>query len=261
MTLRLAISPCPNDIFMFYGLLRKKIETYDLEFEVSLLDIASLNLLTITEKIDVCKVSCGVLSLIQENYAYLNNGAAMGFGCGPLLIAREKLTKEELMKAIIATPGETTTAYHLLKHFYPKVNTKTIIFSQIEDAILHNSVGAGVIIHENRFTYEKKGLFKIADLGALWTNKFQLPMPLGLIVIDKKLGNDIKLLVDKCIKMSIEYSYNHFEDALIFCQNYAQEMDKDILRQHIKLYVNAFSVDMKPIGHKAIHTFLEHTIL
>ena len=259
MKLSLGFSPCPNDTFIFDALVNKKIDTEGFEFDVLLEDVQTLNQLALQNKIDISKISYGVLPLLTENYYLLNSGGALGKGVGPLLIAKSKLQIESLSDKKIAIPGENTTAHMLFTLAFPNAKNKVFkIFNEIEDAVLNGEVDAGVIIHENRFTYQDKGLIKLIDLGDYWETQTQLPIPLGGIVAKKSLDTSTIKKLDSLIKASVEYSFkNNYEVLSDYVKQHAQEMSEDVMRKHIDLYVNNFSVDLGEAGKNAVLKLME----
>jgi 1,4-dihydroxy-6-naphthoate synthase len=259
MKLTLGFSPCPNDTFIFDALVNKKIDAGIFEFDVVLEDVQTLNKWAMQQKLDLSKISYGVLPLVMNNYILLESGGALGKGVGPLLIAKSKINIDELNDKRIAIPGENTTAHMLFSLAFPNAKKKVFtIFNQIEDAVLNNEVAAGVIIHENRFTYQDKGLHKLIDLGDYWETQTQLPIPLGGIIAKKILDKKIIEQVDALIKESVEYSFKNNYDVLSeYVKTHAQEMSEKVMRQHIDLYVNNFSVELGSDGKKAVDKLLE----
>ena len=265
----LAFSPCPNDTFIFDALVNKKIDTRGLDFEVALEDVETLNQWALQEKFDFTKISYAVLPLLLNNYQVLESGGALGKGVGPLLIMNSELRIKNDAKNIqhstfniqhyqIAIPGENTTAHLLFSLAYPHaINKIFMAFNEIEDYVVANKNALGVIIHENRFTYQQKGLFKVKDLGIFWEEKFQLPIPLGAIVAHKRIDKNLSLLVDELIKKSIEYAFEHYPFVADFVHQHAQEMEEEVMRKHIDLYVNNFSICLGNEGRKAVLKLLE----
>ncbi len=254
MKFSLAFSPCPNDTFIFDALVNKKIDTEDFEFDVMLEDVQTLNQLALQNKIDISKISYGVLPLLIDNYFLLNSGGALGKGVGPLLISKNKILLEELDDKKIAIPGKNTTANMLFSLAFPNAKNKVFkIFNEIEDAVLNNEVDAGVIIHENRFTYQQRGLIKLIDLGDYWETQMQLPIPLGGIVMKKSFDKSISKKIDALIRKSVEYAFaNNYKELTGYVKMYSQEMSEEVMRKHIDLYVNNFSIDLGKEGKNAV---------
>ncbi|MBN9299004.1 MAG: 1,4-dihydroxy-6-naphthoate synthase [Filimonas sp.] len=261
MKYSLGFSPCPNDTFIFDALVNNKIDTKGFSFDVVLEDVQTLNKWAIEGKLDFSKISYGVLPLVLQTYRLLNSGGALGKGVGPLLItSKENAATESFDNStnVIAIPGINTTAHLLFSLAYPNATNKTFkVFNEIEDAVLHNEVHAGVIIHENRFTYHLKGLHKVVDLGDYWEKTTNAPIPLGGIVAKRSIPFSITQQIDALIKESVAYAYKHHHAELAdYVKQYAQEMSEDVMRQHIDLYVNDFSVELGTDGKKAVDTLL-----
>jgi len=259
MTLTLGFSPCPNDTFIFDALVNNKIDTEGITVEPVLEDVQTLNEWAIKGKLDVTKISYGVLPLLLEKYLVLNAGGALGKGVGPLLITKQaSANTKEVNEMTIAIPGENTTAHMLFSLAYPQAtNKKFMVFSAIEDAVLSGEVDAGVIIHENRFTYQQKGLHKLVDLGEYWERETGNPIPLGGIVIKKSFDSALQQKVDRVIKRSLEYAFAHYPLITDYVKQHSQEMSESVMRQHIDLYVNNYSLQLGPDGKAAVNTFLD----
>jgi 1,4-dihydroxy-6-naphthoate synthase len=256
--LTLGFSPCPNDTFIFDALVNKKIDTKNIDFNVVLEDVETLNQWALQNKLAITKLSYGVLPLVLNTYSILNSGSALGKGVGPLLIRNEELGTRNIEDYLIAIPGENTTAHLLFSLAYPNAKNKIFLrYNQIEEFVLANK-GLGVIIHENRFTYQDKGLKKITDLGGFWEQTTQCPIPLGGIVIKKDIDKKIALQVDKLIKESIEYAYkNSYNELPNYVKNNSQEMSEAVMKKHIDLYVNQYSIDLGEVGKDAIVRLLQ----
>ena len=261
MRLSLGFSPCPNDTFIFDALVNKKIDTCGLEFNVVLEDVQTLNEWALQEKLDISKISYGVLPLVINKYVLLSSGGALGKGVGPLLITNKEngITNDEVNESLIAIPGEHTTAHMLFTLAFSHAKKKVFkIFNEIEDAVLSREVNAGVIIHENRFTYHLKGLHKLMDLGDYWEKETGVPIPLGGIVAKRDLEKNIITKVDALIKQSVEYSYqNNYEKLSTYVKEHAQEISEEIMRKHIDLYVNNYSIALGEEGKKAVLKLVE----
>ena len=253
----LGFSPCPNDTFIFDALVHHKVDTEGLSFETRMEDVETLNTLAMHEKLDMVKVSYHAFLYLSDRYEMLRSGSAIGFGAGPLLISKEHHSLEELSGLTVAIPGEYTTAHLLLKMAVPAVKKKIIlVFNEIEDAILSGSADAGVIIHENRFTYQQKGLKKILDLGEYWEGVTHSPIPLGGIAVNKSLGIETISKLNRIMRRSVDYAHEHPDDVMGFVRCHAQEMDEEVMKKHIALYVNPYTTDLGIEGNLAIqHLF------
>ncbi|MCX8480678.1 MAG: 1,4-dihydroxy-6-naphthoate synthase [Sediminibacterium sp.] len=253
----IGISPCPNDTFIFEALYNAKIDTQDFKFNFFLEDVETLNQWALQEKLDISKISFGVLNKINHNYSLLNAGAALGNGVGPILIAKNDISLNQINNYTIGIPGENTTAHFLLNVAFPNITKKIFLpFHQIEDAILNNTIDAGVIIHENRFTYQQKNLIALMDLGNFWEEKNKLPIPLGGIVLHNthfKYKQKIELLIYNSLVFANKNYSNIYPS---FITDNAQSMDSITIQKHINLYVNEFSLSLGTKGLQAINTLL-----
>jgi 1,4-dihydroxy-6-naphthoate synthase len=255
MKLTLGFSTCPNDTFIFDAMIHHKVDTEGLDFDVIMGDVEELNRAAFAAEIDITKLSYHAFAYVANNYRLLTSGSALGRGNGPLLISKQKIYPDEVGDLKIAIPGKNTTANLLFKILFPEVSaTHEYLFSDIEEAILSGEVDAGVIIHENRFTYQKKGLKKITDLGEQWEQQTQSPIPLGGIVINRKYGATIQQKVNRILKRSVQFAFDNPNSSYAFVKQYAQEMEDEVMRKHIDLYVNAFTLDLGKEGKDAINT-------
>jgi 1,4-dihydroxy-6-naphthoate synthase len=253
MKLTLGFSPCPNDTFIFDALVHHKIDTEGLEFEVYLGDVEDLNNKAFKSELDITKISYHAYGYLTDNYVLLDAGSALGKGCGPLLVKPSNGKKLDLKNSIIAIPGKHTTANFLLSIAHPEASNKVeVLFSDIEDAVIKGEVDAGLIIHENRFTYQDKGLEKIIDLGKYWENKTGTLIPLGGIVIKRNISQETILKFNKILRKSIEYAFKNPESPLNYMTEHSQEMDEKVMMQHVELYVNKYSIDLGEEGKNAI---------
>jgi len=259
MKLSLGFSPCPNDTFIFDALIHHKIDTEGLEFEVSFDDVETLNQKAVRSELDISKLSFHAFAHLADNYALLDAGSALGFGVGPLLICKdERLIGSDLLKAENSTlrvgiPGELTTANFLLGIAFPNLRKKQVmVFSEIENALLNGEIDLGLIIHENRFTYMDKGLYKVVDLGSYWEELTGCAIPLGGIVVNRNLDHDVQLKVNRLIRKSVEFAFANPSSGIDFISSHAQEMDEEVMYKHIELYVNQYSVELGTEGRKAI---------
>ncbi|PCJ56467.1 MAG: 1,4-dihydroxy-6-naphthoate synthase [Planctomycetota bacterium] len=252
----LNISPCPNDTFSFYHLLHSESA---LDLKVTYEDVQALNSRAINCDGDILKISFATYPLIQKDYILLTSGAALGKGCGPLLIGREPLTNDQLVNAKIAVPGMNTTAFKLFKRFFPNAdNVVSVSYEKIIDAIISKEADAGVIIHENRFTYKTHDLELIGDLGQMWENHCSSLLPLGGIAIKRNIGTKVGLAISEALRKSIEWAFinKDHKELNSFIVKYAQEMDKEVMHNHIDLYVNNHSIDLGEEGKQAVRNLL-----
>lgn len=257
MKLTLGFSPCPNDCFMFDAIVHKRIDLEGLEFVERLADVEALNRGAFDGEIDVTKLSYHAYAYCAETYALLDAGSALGRNCGPLLISSRDISQDEAASGSlrIAIPGKYTTANFLLGLAFPNATDRTpLLFSDIEGAVLDGRFDAGLIIHENRFTYQAKGLRKIVDLGEFWEGETGCPIPLGGIVIRRSLPEDVQQAVNRVLRRSVEYAFAHRQASLGYVRAHAQEMSEEVMYKHIDLYVNQYSVDLGPQGRGAVTT-------
>jgi 1,4-dihydroxy-6-naphthoate synthase len=260
MNLTLGFSPCPNDTFIFDALVNNKIDTEGFGFKVILEDVETLNRFALDNKLDITKISYGVWPHILNNYILLNSGSALGTGVGPLLIARNNINLNEIENGTIAIPGEHTTAHMLFMLAFPGSFKKIFLrYDEIENFVLQatSDKTAGVIIHESRFTYEQKGLKKIIDLGNFWENETGYPIPLGGIVAKRSIDIFILRKIDLLIKQSILYAFNNYPILTDYIKVNSQEMEEDVMRKHIDLYVNDYSINLGTNGKNAIEKLLD----
>jgi 1,4-dihydroxy-6-naphthoate synthase len=257
MRLTLGFSPCPNDTFIFDAIANKKIDTHGFDFDIVLEDVQTLNKWAIEGKLDITKLSYGVLPLVLHKYAVLNSGSALGSGVGPLLLKNPTQIITAIEDNTVAIPGENTTSHLLFSLAYPGAKKKIFLrYDEIEQFVLDGK-GLGVIIHENRFTYEAKRLHKIIDLGDYWEKQTGKPIPLGGIAISRKINHILQKQIDKLIRESIEYAFSNYPLLADYIKKHSQEMSEDVMRKHIDLYVNNYSIDLKEEGKDAIVKLLQ----
>ncbi len=281
MKISLGFSPCPNDTFIFDALIHQKIDTEGLSFDVVFDDVETLNQKAFRAELDITKLSFHAYAYLTEKYVLLHAGSALGFGVGPLLICNnEDYISADLLANLrpptldlqpqtsdfspqtsnlrIGIPGKYTTANFLLSLAFPEAKNKIEMkFFEIESALLNHQIDMGVIIHENRFTYQEKGLKKIIDLGQFWEDLTQGPIPLGGIMVKRELPENVKQKVNRIIKRSVQYAFDHPESGMDFICSLSQEMSKEVINKHIELYVNKFSIDLGEVGRNAVQTFFE----
>ncbi len=252
--LKIALSPCPNDVFIMAGLLLKKIPTpFNPVFVFE--DIDALNNLAIQGEIPVIKASFGVWGKIKKEYQLLPVGSAMGFGTGPLLVGKKSYTLEEFPTLKVAIPGEYTTAHLLFKFFYPRKIQKIFLrYDKIIPAILKNEVDMGILIHEGRFVFHKYGLLLIKDLGNYWEKETGAPVPLGGFFVKRGLSKEAKKSISKALKNSLEWAKKHEKEVMPLLKKYAQEIEEEIIKKHVKTYVNEYTENLGKGGLTALKT-------
>ena len=275
MQLTLGFSPCPNDTFIFDWLVNQKMDTEGLEFDVVLEDVETLNQWALQGKLDITKLSFPAFFQSKQYYILLDAGSALGVGVGPLLVSRTEIDHLQLAigdqqeavdsgpwkldsKQLVALPGANTTANMLFSFAYPEAkNKKFMIFSAIEDAVVNGEADMGVIIHENRFTYQQKGLHKVMDLGEYWEQKMKAPIPLGGIAIKRDIDKEVSVKVNRLIKKSLEHAFTQYPTVTDYVRQHSQAMSEDVMRQHINLYVNNYSLGLGDEGREAIRVLYD----
>lgn len=258
MKLTLAYSPCPNDTFIFHAMINGLIDTEGLSFEVELHDVEALNLKAFEQTFDITKLSYHAFAHLQDKYKLLESGSALGEGIGPLLISKHALSLEDLNKAKIAIPGKYTTAAFLFQLSYPSAkNLKVMVFDEIEEAIKQGEVDAGVIIHENRFTYAERGFQLISDLGEWWEKTTKMSIPLGGITISRNINQSIQEKVARIMHRSVLYAQQNPEASKAYVAEHAQEMHTSIQKKHIKTYVNDYTLNLGERGKASVHHLLD----
>lgn len=258
MKISLGFSTCPNDTFIFDALINGKIDTDGLEFIPVLADVEELNKRALTAELDVTKLSYHAYGHASMHYKILDSGSALGHRNGPLVVSKREIAPEELAEVRIAIPGDLTTANFLMAVAFPQAqNKKSYLFSEIESVILSDEADIGVLIHENRFTYAEKGLRLIEDLGAFWERETKLPIPLGGIVVNRRIPEIIQLQIQKCIYKSIRFAFDNPESSLAYMRQYAQEMREEILHKHVQTFVNDFSLSLGMEGQEAVRKLLD----
>lgn len=261
MLLTLGFSPCPNDTFIFDAMVHGEINTEGLEFRYVLADVEELNKRAFAGELDVTKVSFNAFLSLTDNYLLLDSGSALGFGVGPLVVSRKQMIPDDLKHSSIAIPGINTTANLLLTLAVPEaLDKKEVLFSSIEQAVLDGDFDAGLIIHESRFTYAAKGLQKVADLGAFWEKLTGGPIPLGGITARRGLPAEVCSKLNRIIRRSVEYSFAHLPSLSEFVRYNAQEMSMEVMRQHIDLYVNRFTLSLGEDGRKAVKILFDQAM-
>ena len=252
--LTLGYSPCPNDTFIFYALVHGKIDTGDLRFKEILEDVETLNQMARSAGLDITKISFHAYGHLRETYCLLRSGAALGKGCGPLVVSKKYQHMEDLKGKKIAVPGRLTTALLLLQLLDPSLKERVMVmpFHRIIDAVRNDEADAGLIIHESRFTYQAAGLRQVVDLGEWWENKTGLPIPLGGIIAKRELGDGLIKEIAADVRKSLEYAFAHRTEPKAYIKKYSQEIEDVVIDQHIGLYVNDYSLDIGKDGIRAV---------
>jgi 1,4-dihydroxy-6-naphthoate synthase len=263
LNLTIGFSPCPNDTFIFDAMIHQKIDTEGLTFEPIMEDVEALNQKAFRGELDITKLSYHAYAHLVHHYVLLNSGSALGNNCGPLLISKKTPNnwKSNIYEKKIAIPGKYTTANFLLNFAFPNIkNKEEIVFHDIENAVLEQRVDAGVIIHENRFTYQKRGLEKWLDLGEHWEQTTGFPIPLGGIVMNRNFDKPLIEKVNRVLRKSVEYAFANPENVMPFVRTHAQEMSDDVMKQHIALYVNDYTIDLGEKGKAAVQYLFDYAI-
>lgn len=263
---RLAFSSCPNDTFIFKAIAGRLIDLDTIGFDISINDIEALNQAAVQLTHDITKLSFAALGNLLDRYALLRSGAALGRGCGPLVVSRpsRSLQDEAGRDLTVAIPGVGTTAYHLFRFFmadrFPEVNftVRAMSFEKIMPAVVDETADFGLIIHEGRFVYPSLGLERITDLGQWWEDKTELPIPLGCIAVRRDMDPDTACHIQALIRKSIDHAFAHPDLGADYIRQHAQEMDDTVIRQHIDLYVNDFSKDLGETGEQAVTAFFSY---
>lgn len=272
MKLTLGFSPCPNDTFIFDALIHHKIDTDGIAFDVQYHDVETLNEKAFRGELDITKLSYHAFAYVVNDYELLDAGSALGRGVGPLLIAKDPALARELQELLatarkptvreknlkIGIPGKYTTANFLLGLAFPALQHKvTLVFSDIEQALIDGVIDLGLIIHENRFTYQAKRLYKVVDLGDFWEQTTNSPIPLGGIVIKRGLDEQLKLTINRLVRESVQFAFAHPKSGLDYIRSHAQEMEEEVMYQHIDLYVNTYSEHLGTEGRRAIQEMFD----
>jgi len=258
MKIKIAISPCPNDTFAFDAMIHNKIDVGGIDFDFHFLDIQQLNERAFEEEFDVSKLSFHAFLHLQDLYFLSQSGSALGNGNGPLFVTRNQTDIHSVNQHNVATPGKDTTAFLLFRMAYPEVkNFKHYVFNQIEEAILNQEVDSGIIIHENRFTFEEKGLKKIADLGVFWEKTTLLPIPLGCIGLSRRIGIHLLRKIEEIIRKSIQYAIENPDSSRKFIKQHAQNLQDEVIEKHIQTFVNEYTINLGEIGKKTVETLFQ----
>jgi len=242
---------------MFDALVNSKFPTNEISFNTEYHDIEQLNNGLLSDKWDVAKMSAAAFPLVMKDYVMLQTGMAMGFGNGPLIVAKDAEIDLNSFEGTMLIPGIHTTANLLLTRFFANIsNKKEVVFSDILSTLEAGKAAAGLIIHESRFTFQQHGLHKIADMGELWFNETKMPLPLGVIVARRSLGFEMIRKLELLLQESVFYGLKNREDAMPYIRSHAQETADDVINHHIDLYVNLFSSEPGQDGLQAVLTLL-----
>jgi len=254
----LGFSTCPNDTFIFDAMVNGKIDTEGIAFEYLLEDVETLNKLAFSSELDMTKISYSAFGYFVDKYILLNAGSALGVNCGPLLVGMQDVNLNSIDQLKIAIPGKYTTANFLFSLAFPNSSNKVeMVFAGIEDAILNGKADAGVIIHESRFTYLDKGLKKIMDLGEYWNEFSGLPIPLGGIAVKRTLPFELQQKLNRILKRSVSFALKNPDESKEFVKLHALELKDEVIRSHIDLYVNDYTVSLEEEGKRAINKLLD----
>ncbi len=254
--LRLAHSPDSDDAFMFYALATGKVRLPGVKFTHILSDIESLNKAAHEEKYDVTAVSFYGYAFVADKYVLLDCGASFGEGYGPIVVASHPIKKNDLAGRKVAIPGTLTTSYLALKLFEPNVETVTMPFDKILDAVQAKEVEAGLLIHEGQLLFSQIGLHRVVDLGQWWHESTGLPLPLGANAIRRQLGPEMGLQVARVIRDSVSYALEHREPAVEYALQFARDMDPELADKFIGMYVNSRTLDYGEEGRRAVRELL-----
>lgn len=248
MNLTLGYSPCPNDTYIFHAMTHGRIPTGDLAFDVRHEDVETLNQMAARAELDVTKVSYGAAMGLMDDYCILRSGGALGRGCGPLLVARDGVGGR------VSVPGLKTTAYLLLSLYDPELakGATAMTFDRIMPAVARGEFDLGLIIHEGRFTYQQHGLRQLVDLGQWWEQTTGHPIPLGCIIARRSLGAETLCGLETLIRQSILHARTHPDQAASYIKAHSQELADEVIKSHINLYVNDYSLDLGADGEAAV---------
>lgn len=261
MTLTIGFSPCPNDTFIFHGLVKALIDNCPLFAKPVLADVETLNEWALAARLDVSKISFHALGHVLDDYVLLGAGSALGRGCGPLLVTLADQADMPLERMTVAIPGRLTTAAMLLRLFSPSCRRLVPMrFERIMDAVAEKQVDGGVIIHEARFTYQQHGLLCRQDLGSWWEDITGYPIPLGGIVARRSLGREKILQIEECIRASVMLAFQYPEKCKTYIKKHAQELDDQVIDDHIRLYVNRFTKNLGEDGMVAVREFIRRGV-
>jgi len=252
MLIRIGHSPDPDDAFMFYALTAGKVKAGDIEVEHVLEDIESLNRRARTAELEVTAVSAATYTMIHDRYRMMDPGASMGKGYGPILVGREPVDPKDIADKVIAIPGSHTTAAMLLRLYVGDPPVIEVAFDKIPHAVLEGQADLGLLIHEGQITHQSMGLYKVLDMGQLWQRDTSLPLPLGINVMRRDLGDDVHRQLSQALRDSIDYAYAHVDEALEYAMRYGRGIDKETCRRFVLMYVNDYTKRLGDDGRAAL---------
>jgi len=250
--IRIGHSPDPDDAFMFYALTAGKVKAPDIEVEHLLEDIESLNRRARTAELEVTAVSAATYTLVHEQYRMMDPGASMGKGYGPILVAREPMDPKAIADKVIAIPGSHTTAALLLRLYVGDPPIIEVAFDKIPHAVLEGQADLGLLIHEGQITHDRMGLHKILDMGQAWERETGLPLPLGINVMRRDLGEDVHRRLSQALRDSIDYAHAHVDEAIEYAMRYGRGIDKETCRRFVLMYVNDYTKQLGDEGRAAL---------
>jgi 1,4-dihydroxy-6-naphthoate synthase len=250
--IRIGHSPDPDDAFMFYALTAGKVRAGDIEVEHVLEDIESLNRRARTGELEVTAVSAATYTLVHDRYRMMDPGASMGKGYGPILVAREPVAKKDIVEKVIAIPGSHTTAALLLRLYVGDPPIIEVAFDKIPQAVLEGQADLGLLIHEGQITHQQMGLRKVLDMGEEWQRETGLPLPLGINVMRRDLGDDVHRRLSQALRDSIDYAYAHVDEAVEYAMRYGRGIDKETCKRFVLMYVNDYTMRLGDEGRAAL---------
>ncbi len=257
MRIRVGHSPDPDDAFMFYALNSGKVKIPGITIGHVLEDIESLNRRARTGELEVTAVSAATYTLVHDRYRMMDPGASMGKGYGPILVAREPIGRAKLEEKVVAIPGSHTTAALLLRLYVGDPPTIEVAFDKIPKVVLEGQADLGLLIHEGQITHQSMGLHKVLDLGQEWEKESGLPLPLGINVMRRDLGEETHRAISQGLRDAIDYAYSHVDEALEYAMRYGRGIDKETCRRFVLMYVNDYTKRLGDEGRAALTRLYE----
>ena len=251
-TIRIGHSPDPDDAFMFYALTHGKVKAGELRIEHVLEEIEALNRRAVTAEFEVTAISAATYVLVADQYRIMDPGASMGLGYGPVLVARESVPTAVIEDRVVAIPGSHTTAALLLRLYCGAPPIIEVPFDKIPQAVLEGQADLGLLIHEGQITHAAMGLVKVLDLGEKWRAESSLPLPLGINVVRRDLGEGVARSLSHALRESIAYAHSHVDEAIEYAMRYGRGIDKETCRRFVLMYVNDYTVTLGETGRHAL---------